>query len=230
MFYRSKLKLTPQGMSDLSQSLEITMYSKSYAACFHKHNNMEINATDPNGGRISNSVNFLVKFTFAVFAEAVNRIPIHLIKIVRNTILTLKTAFIKILQNVQVLTLCQKCIQEEKDEVHNDAMTLYTLIQFLMDRFEPKDEPVKGADAAELKFAYDQFYQSKLDEYKERFEWYTQIPHGKNIYTLVPEASPPTVAEISVANNGTLPAGTLPDMPVEEYEILEPTEAEEPVV
>lgn len=90
----------------------------------------------------------------------------HEIKLLRSLTITVKLAFMKLIEDHEVIQECEECVLD-KQVNHADQMHLMSLIQFIIHGLSPLDANVKSVQDA-FKF----FNQTNHRAVHERVEFY----------------------------------------------------------
>jgi hypothetical protein len=151
-------KLTKAEVDDFLRAFETSMFSHVYAA---EVRNPSLNVTDPNGAKITRSVFMIVSMALHTLSKAIKTVPSHYILIIRNLLKTLKSASVKATQDEDRLNTCEKCSQDDKDQVR-DSVTSLMAIQHFIPRVLTLVE--KGADPY---LAYEYFFKKNTGYIKE---------------------------------------------------------------
>jgi hypothetical protein len=85
----------------------------------------------------SRSVQTVIRMVIMGFKVAKKVIPRHFIKVTRTLIKTVKTIFVKALQDTIRFQNCAQCSNEDKETVRKDAFSLLELLEYITTEAEP---------------------------------------------------------------------------------------------
>lgn len=110
-----------------SQAFEMQVYTKVYAEEFR---NMTKNLRNPDNLLIFRAPNTLRTMALTTFQLALKEFPDHAIKLIRNMLVTLKTALVRLMQTWHVIGLCRRCILQEQYVSSYNMVTVAGKIRF----------------------------------------------------------------------------------------------------
>ncbi|CAG7719373.1 unnamed protein product, partial [Allacma fusca] len=164
--FLKKEKLTLFENYEFSRAFELAAFSQEYVA---ELKNPTKSVVTPDGEQISRATYLLGKIAFHVISESRLRARHHIVKLTRNLIKSLKTAFTKSIHDLnEINNRCGKKCKLDLEVNEHDRLYLLTLIEFVIRGVGTK---TSQEDAEEL---FKAFYGKNKDLIKGRLNDYFQ--------------------------------------------------------
>ena len=154
--FRSKPKLTVEEKSQLNIAFEFFWYTKTLLSQLEEHKGrVYYTLKDQIGDSFPSSpgeplksphVVFRLYTAFLMFDQSFTSIPAHSIALTRNLILTMKTTFLKALQDYDRIKDCKECHHSQLSQLKNDLISLMAFPEFVVDIVNHQEED-SGASA-----------------------------------------------------------------------------------
>ncbi|CAG7825804.1 unnamed protein product [Allacma fusca] len=121
-------KLTKPEVQDFLRAFETAMFSQVYAAELLEPS---VNVTAPDGAKIGRSVFTIVSMALHTMVESREAVPLHYILVIRNLLKTLKSSYVKAVQDNDRVKSCEKCNQIDKDQAFDNVISLKAVQLFI---------------------------------------------------------------------------------------------------
>jgi hypothetical protein len=159
LFYSEKKKLSKAEEAILSKGFELAMFSQAYCAEYANNNTDDVENDDHD----SNSIKTLRQMVILGFKRAKAAIPNHFFKLTRSIIRTVKTVFVKALQDLIRFQSCSVCSKEDQDRIRGDTVALLELLEFAITDAEPLE--LDWSNFNEFKMNNTKEVEKKLSDY-----------------------------------------------------------------
>jgi hypothetical protein len=161
--YLNKEKLTQMETHQFSRAFELAAFSQEYVAELRN----PTKAVAPDGNQISRSAHLLGKIAFHTISEARLRARHHIVKLTRNLIKSLKTAFTKSIQDLnEINNRCGAKCKLDLEVNEHDRLYLLSLVEFIIRGVGAK---TSQKDAEEL---FNAFYVENKESIRGRLNDY----------------------------------------------------------
>lgn len=134
--YIKERKLTAGEMGSFSRAFQLSMITKTFVFFGENQDSKITDPYSPDGTPISRSLRFITEWTMISLDERMLNFPMHLVRLTRNNIMTLRTVLTKLHIDRKRLDNCSAC-SLDKELNYNDRLQVDSLIHFLIQGLGP---------------------------------------------------------------------------------------------
>jgi len=159
--YLKQAKISPRGRSALLRGLELSEFSQAYQAELSSKSPVHAPASP-----ISRRVHVFSETILESIEKVKAELELHEIKLLRGLATTVKTAFMKLLQDHEEIKECKEC-KDDQDVNRADQIQLMSLLKFIIHGLGPVDK-----DPSKVKDVFQKFHETNADIIAERVDTY----------------------------------------------------------